>query len=36
MDKGFERMDKGLELIAKLIVEEDERTRREILNALAK
>jgi hypothetical protein len=40
MDKGFnetlEKMDKGFELIAKLIVEEDERTRREILNALAK
>jgi hypothetical protein len=40
MDKGFnetlEKMDKGFELIAKLIVEENERTRREILNALAK
>jgi hypothetical protein len=40
MDKGFnetlEKIDKGFELIAKLIVEENERTRREILNALAK
>jgi hypothetical protein len=36
IDGVLERMDKGFELIAKLIVEEDERTRREILNALAK
>jgi len=35
MDEGFKRMDKrmpeGFKLIAKLIVEEDEKTRREIL-----
>lgn len=36
MDRGFEKMDKGLELIAKLICEENERTRRQILDTLAK
>jgi hypothetical protein len=35
LDSG-QRIDKGFELIAKLIVEENERTRREILDASAK
>jgi len=38
MDEGFrkmdERMDRGFKLIARLIVEENEKTRREILDAL--
>jgi len=34
MDEGFRRMDEGFKLIAKLIVEEDEKTRKEILQAL--
>ncbi len=33
-DEGFRRMDEGLKLIARLIVEENEKTRREILKAL--
>jgi hypothetical protein len=47
MDRGFEKMDKrfgdvlqrmdrGFELIAKLIVEENDRTRKQILDALGK
>jgi len=36
IDEGFRRMDHGFELIAKLIVEENERTRKEILESLAK
>ena len=34
MDEGSRRTDEGLKLIARLIVEEDEKTRREILQAL--
>jgi len=38
MDEGFKRMDmrmaEGFKLIARLIVEENEKTRREILKAL--
>ena len=34
MDEGFRRTDEGLKLIARLIVEENEKTRREILQAL--
>lgn len=34
IDEGFRRMDEGLKLIARLIVEENERTRKEILKAL--
>ena len=36
MDEGFKKMDEGFKLIARLIVEENERTRKEILAALAK
>ena len=36
IDEGFRKMDRGLELIAKLIVEENEKTRKEILSALGK
>jgi hypothetical protein len=36
IDDVLERMDKGFELIAKLIVEENDRTRKQILNALGK
>ena len=34
IDEGFRRMDEGFKLIAKLIVEENEKTRKEILQAL--
>ncbi len=34
MDEGFRRMDEGFKLISRLIVEENEKTRREILKAL--
>ena len=34
IDEGFRRMDEGFQLIAKLIVEENEKTRKEILQAL--
>ncbi|MFZ6016824.1 MAG: hypothetical protein ACOYU0_04265 [Nitrospirota bacterium] len=34
MDEGFRKMDEGFKLIARLIVEENEKTRREILEAL--
>ena len=38
IDEGFrltgEKMDEGFQLIAKLIVEENEKTRKEILQAL--
>lgn len=36
MDEGFRKMDEGFKLIAKLIVEENETTRKEILTALGK
>ena len=36
MDDGFKRMDEGFKLIARLIVEENERARKEILEALKK
>lgn len=34
MDKGFRKMGEGFKLIAKLIVEENDRTRKEIMQAL--
>jgi len=34
IDEGFRRMDEGFKLIAKLTVEENDKTRREILQAL--
>ena len=34
MGEGFRRTDEGLKHIARLIVEENEETRREILKAL--
>ena len=34
IDETLRRMDEGFQLIAKLIVEEDEKTRKEILQAL--
>jgi len=34
MGEGLRRMDEGLKLIVRLIVEENEKTRREILKAL--
>ena len=34
MDEGFRKMDEGFKLIAKLIVEENDNTRKEILEAL--
>lgn len=34
MGEGFRRMDEGFKLIAKLIVAENEKTRKEILQAL--
>ena len=34
MDEGLRRMDEGFKLIARLTVEENEKIRREILNAL--
>jgi len=34
IDEGFRRMDEGFKLIAKLIVEENQKTRKEILQAL--
>jgi len=33
MDEGFRRMDEGSKLISRLIVEENEKTRRQILKA---
>jgi len=34
MDEGLKRMDEGFKLIARLVTEENERTRKEILQAL--
>ncbi len=34
MDEGFRKMDEGFKLIARLIVEENEKTRTEILQEL--
>ncbi len=34
MDEGFRKMDDGFKLISRLIVEENEKARREILKAL--
>lgn len=34
IDEGFRKMDEGFKLIAKLTVEENDKTRREILQAL--
>ncbi|MCK4729059.1 MAG: hypothetical protein KAT27_09065 [Desulfobacterales bacterium] len=34
IDEGFRRMGEGFKLIAKLTVEENDKTRREILQAL--
>ena len=36
MDEGFRRMDEGFKLIARLIVEENERARKHLLEALKK
>ncbi len=34
MDEGFRKMGEGFKLISRLIVEENEKTRRDILDAL--
>ncbi|MEW6096065.1 MAG: hypothetical protein AB1567_06025 [bacterium] len=34
LDKDLKRIDRGFELIAKLIVEENDRTRKQIIDAL--